>query len=279
MNDQPLVIYHAACPDGFTSAWVAASALGKVELFEGKHGEKPPLKLAMRREVYVLDFSYARPQLESLNTVAGELTVIDHHLTAEADLKGLPYCEFDMNRSGAGMTWDHFHPKEERPWLVDYVEDRDLWRFELPNSEEISLRIRCQPMKLDAWDALLKAGKDQALEEGRGAKLHLDHYVRVALRNMYTLPDVHEGLSAACVNVSYEGVSDVLHAALEQSGLKLALAWCLTKGGELACSARSAEDVDCSVFAKSLGGGGHAQASGFSLAMDHPMARRLLEQG
>lgn len=36
---------------------------------------------------------------------------------------------FDMDRSGAGLTWDYLHPGVSRPRIIDLIEDRDLWKF------------------------------------------------------------------------------------------------------------------------------------------------------
>jgi nanoRNase/pAp phosphatase (c-di-AMP/oligoRNAs hydrolase) len=278
---KPLVIYHGNCPDGFTAAWVAARALGDVELFAGKYGEDPPHELAKGRRVYIVDFSYAREKLEKLFGEVSELYVLDHHKTAEADLAGLPYCSFDMNRSGAGMAWDFFHPGEVRPWIVSYVEDRDLWRFKLPASEEVSLWIRLIPHELEAYDALSQHSLSDIAQAADGASKYLRHYVRDALRNAYDVPGLFAGSdeTVRCVNVSYTGISDVLHGALEAGGVRLALGWHLTVEGRIACSLRSTSDVDCSVFAKAHGGGGHAQASGFSVAAASPFARLLLRIG
>lgn len=288
---KPLVIYHGHCPDGFTAAWVTAravSALGTaigakvdVELFVGVYNEPPPLEQARGRDVYVVDFSYPRAAMEALNEAAARLTVLDHHKTAEAELKGLPYCVFDMQRSGAGLAWDYFHPTKSRPWIIDYVEDRDLWRFQLPDSEAISLRVRLTPHDLEAWDALAAQTTLELMPVARGAKLYLEHYVRDAIRNLYTLHDVDgQGTDAICVNVSYTGISDVLQEALEKSsGVQLAIGWHLTKEGMLNCSLRSLRSYDCSALAKRFGGGGHAQASGFRLPISDAFAHRLLSAG
>lgn len=276
---KPLVIYHSNCPDGFGAAWVAAKHLGSdTELFAAKYGDEPPYELAAGRWAYVVDFSYPRLQLEQLKASALELLVLDHHKTAQAELEGLSYCTFDMSRSGAGLTWDHFHPGQPRPWIVDYVEDRDLWRFKLPHSEEVSLRIRLTPHELAAWDALAARSIDEILAEAAGAKMYLDQLVRDALRNAYVIEDA-EGKKAVCVNASYTGISDVLNAALKQfSDCQMAIGWHLDVDGHIACSLRSTAPFDCSVFAKSFGGGGHAQASGFKLTERGVFSRRLLRE-
>lgn len=297
---KPLVIYHANCPDGWTAAWVAARALGEVDLFPGKYGEDPPYELARGREVYVVDFSYPREQLEQLfqaahsDWVASQnghpLLVLDHHRTAQAALEGLHYCRFDMERSGAGMAWDYFHPGVARPWIVDYVEDRDLWRFALPWSREISLFIRTAPYTLESWDEMARMEVDDACGVALGCKRYLDHYVQDALRNAYEIthwwshpdePDDFKALRPAklvCVNLCYTGVSDVLNAALEHfPSAEIALGWHLAADGKLNCSIRSRPDFDCSAFARFYGGGGHAQAAGFRRDRDHPFAIHLLE--
>lgn len=55
------------------------------------------------------------------------------------------YALFDMDRSGAGITWDFFHPGKARPALIDHVEDRDLWRFALHGTREIQSAVFSYP--------------------------------------------------------------------------------------------------------------------------------------
>jgi hypothetical protein len=193
----------------------------------------------------------------------------DRNKLAPANLKLI----FDMNRSGAGMVWDFFHPDEPRPWIVDYVEDRDLWRFALPNSEMVSLRIRLEPHELEAYDALAQWSLESVTTEALGAKRYLDHYVKDVHRNLYHVDALNR---LVAVNCAYTGVSDVLNEALKVTGADIALGWHLDADGKLACSLRSKPGVDCSDLAKSFGGGGHAQAAGFSLSIDHPFAYRLI---
>lgn len=274
--NKPLIIFHDNCADGFCSAWVAYSALGDdVELYADTYGNKPPFQLAEDRDVYILDFSYPREDLIELHSNCSKLVVLDHHKTAAANLEGLPYATFDMNRSGAGMTWDYFHPGCPRLWVVNYVEDRDLWRFKLPNSKTVALRIGLASRTFPAWDAVAVRGVDCAYQEGLGAELYLERYIAEALSAAYTLHDVDgKGTDATVVNMSYTGVSDVLAEALALT--PFAIAWHLDTKGDLACSIRSAAAWDCSAFAVSMGGGGHAQAAGFNLNQTHSFAQRLL---
>ena len=144
-------IYHGGCPDGFTAAWAAKQAYPDAELVPGYYGAPPPDVGGC--DVLIVDFSYPRPVLIEMEMVASRLRVYDHHKTAEADLEGLSFCVFDMERSGAGLAWDEL-VGGERPWLIDYVEDRDLWRFALPDSKAVAAWVMAQPYSLDGWDAL-----------------------------------------------------------------------------------------------------------------------------
>lgn len=120
-----LVLYHAKCPDGFTSAWAAYKKFGDAaEYVAVFHGDEPPD--VKGKEVYVLDFAYPLATTLRMIEEAKSFVLLDHHKTAKAALEGTPGCTFDMDRSGAGMSWDYFHT-EPRPLLVDCVEDRDLW--------------------------------------------------------------------------------------------------------------------------------------------------------
>jgi len=269
----PLVIYHASCPDGFAAAWAVWKRSGPVELLPARHGDAPPLEQARGRSVYVVDFSYPREQTQALAGAASEILVLDHHKTAEDALRGLPYCVFDMQRSGAGLTWDQLH-ESPRPWLIDYVEDRDLWRFDLEDSREISLWIGCCPHDLAGFDAMASLPIATVVEQARGCARHLDALVAHATQQARTVDLAGE--PCVCVNTGYIGISEVLHALLEQHGVRLALGWYVTASGALACSLRSTDALDCSAIATSFGGGGHPRASGFQLAPSHPLVRTLL---
>jgi oligoribonuclease NrnB/cAMP/cGMP phosphodiesterase (DHH superfamily) len=142
------VLYHKNCIDGLFSAWVAWKKFGFRDIiYIGvKYYEPFPLavlnNLNYRDEIYILDFSYDRLLLEGLHNNNIILTVLDHHDTAEKELKGLEYCVFNNAESGATLSWNHFFPNEPCPRLLNYVKDRDLWNWELWKSRETSEGIK-----------------------------------------------------------------------------------------------------------------------------------------
>lgn len=161
-----LCIFHANCADGLGAAWAVHRALGdEVEFVTAKYGERVvgfrgSLPIAeglpeciIGRDILIVDFSYPLPVLRAMAAEARSVLVLDHHKTAQEDLKTLHeppsswnLCQdylraksmkkptnlaaiFDLNRSGSGITWDYIHPNTPRPRIIDLIEDRDLWRF------------------------------------------------------------------------------------------------------------------------------------------------------
>src|SRR5688572_16804381 len=146
---KPLCIYHGNCADGFTSAWVVRKNLPEAEFHAGVYQDAPPD--VTDRDVYLVDFSYKRDVLLEMAERARWITILDHHKTAEADLRDLPdnvASVFDMERSGARITWDHFYYIKP-PQTLLHVEDRDLWRFALPRTREIQANIFSYPYDFD----------------------------------------------------------------------------------------------------------------------------------
>jgi uncharacterized protein len=118
-------------------------------------------------DVYILDFSFPPEELSILATV-NKIVILDHHATAKANFKGenTPYRDyrFDMERCGAMLTWDYFQNtmngfhidvgeeiKQEIPPMLKYIQDRDLWKWELENSRAISAWLALQERSLAMW--------------------------------------------------------------------------------------------------------------------------------
>jgi oligoribonuclease NrnB/cAMP/cGMP phosphodiesterase (DHH superfamily) len=123
-----------------------------IELIPAQYGEAPPTDDKIQgREVYIVDFSYPREILERLHGIADQLEVIDHHETAEKELGGLEYALFNNKHSGAVLTWKHFYPHFPVPLFLLYIEDRDLWRFELPFSREFAAGLWTEKFDPEVW--------------------------------------------------------------------------------------------------------------------------------
>lgn len=270
---RPLVIYHANCWDGFCAAWVARKALGAIDAVPAHYGQSPPD--VADRVVYVLDFSYPREVMERLVTNARRTVVLDHHKTAMAALDGLHQPEtgidvwFDMNKSGGRLAWDWFTlngyelltPNAPRtPWLVDYTEDRDLWRHALEGTEEINAALRSYPLNFELWDQFEQ-------KDPRSTFYYEGAAIRRAERQII---DSHVRNARECEMDGYRVLSVNATVLFSEIAGKLAkgrpfgACYFDRHDGKRQWSLRSDENgLDVSIIAKQRGGGGHVHAAGF----------------
>ena len=83
---------------------------------------------------------------------AEALVVIDHHKSAVVELHDISNTIFDMKKSGAMLAWEFFHPGKEAPKFIQYIQDRDLWQWELPYSKEFSAAFDMIPWEFDEYE-------------------------------------------------------------------------------------------------------------------------------
>ena len=145
------VIYHADCTDGFGSAYSAWKQLGKrAEYHPCKHGTEPPS--VKGKNVVILDFSFDNATTKQMIEDANSLLVIDHHKSAMVELHDITQTHFDMTKSGAMLAWEFFHPGKEPPKFIQYIQDRDLWKWELPYSKEFSAAFDMIPFEFEEFE-------------------------------------------------------------------------------------------------------------------------------
>lgn len=265
-----LVIYHADCPDGWCSAFIARKKFPTASLLPRMHGQPIPMALLEGKNVLVCDFSWrTKEDNDKVKSVCQSFHILDHHMTAQEVLKGCDYATFDMTRSGAGITWDTLFPTQARPWYVDYVEDRDLWNWRLPESKVINAYLMTLTHCVDAWKELDHMDTEEAFHLGEGALSQVEHYIEKVTAQ--ALPAEIGGYRALLVNAPYTNISDVCHEMLNQrKDVAIAAGWFLRGDGKIQYSFRSRreDDVDVSKIAQSYGGGGHRNAAGAQASME-----------
>ncbi|HEY9729532.1 MAG TPA: DHHA1 domain-containing protein [Chroococcales cyanobacterium] len=261
------VLYHRGCNDGFTAAYCAWTVLGDTAKYIGvSYGEEPP-SIEPGDRIFVVDFSYARKVMLSWEKVASELVVLDHHKTAQEALQGLPFATFDMNKSGAVLAWEYWHPNEPLPTLIRYVQDRDLWKKELILSDEVSVLLRSFKKDFEVWDVLAQQSSADLLSLAWmiGTPILKKRQRDVeAIASAYTWKEIG-GYKVPIVYTSKPGLaSDIGHylCKLCTDAPFSAVGWSDGQG-KTRWGLRSSGDFDVSQIAKQFGGGGHKNAAGF----------------
>lgn len=252
-----VVLYHAECADGFGAAWALWKRFPHARYQPVKHGEPPPDGLAGER-IVIVDFSYARPVLEGIARDAADLVVLDHHITAAQALAGFPHAHFDMKKSGAVLAWEWTHTQPV-PWLLRYIEDKDLWHWALPNSREINAALASYPFEFSLWDNFQQSVLEQ---EGRAILRYENELVHKLVAHAILVR--FQGQIVPCTQ------SAVLTSQIGER-LSDSAPFCIIwhdRNGRRYYSLRSREDgADVGSIAASFGGGGHTHAAGFSVAL------------
>ncbi len=272
------VIYHANCSDGFGSAWAAWRTYGDSAIYHAaQHGTLPPNDLK-GKHVLICDFTYSKEQLYQIKEIAASLTVLDHHIGQRDLLSDFPGAIFDLKRSGAGLMWDFLNPGVARPPLIDYIEDRDLWNWKLPDSREILISFdhyKNTFQDYEIFNAKLEDPVEKAAIVAAGGPLLKYKSDKVEyLAGKAFIVDLSQilGLSdptlqVPCVN------TPLFHSEVGNFLAKshpLAMSYYQAEDGLFRYSLRSSNKVDCHIIAQRFGGNGHANAAGFTLSAPLP---------
>lgn len=306
---RPLVIYHGNCLDGFTAAWCFWNAQDEFEtaynFHPGVYNDPPPD--CTGRIVYLVDFSYKRAVVKEICKVAREVYLIDHHKTAIEDLMPLQdaghddFCPnffwyVDINRSGAKLAWDFLHNTlyadtrsgaltysrddvqyREPPLLLDYVEDRDLWKFKLAHSREVNASLFSYKYSFEDWDKLMSGSTTELLNHASaGRAIERKHHKDIEeLLNVCRTTAVIAGHLVPVANLPYTMASDActIMAKEWKDGTMFAASYYDTATHRVYSLRSGPDGMDVSVIAKSYGtgGGGHKHAAGFRIPLSNVM--------
>lgn len=271
-------IYHAGCPDGFGAAWAVWKAWGDEASYLAR-GHEDALRGSDFEDAQVVFVDIAPPlePLWQLVEYAAQITILDHHVSARDRFESDPglfeiferdghLARFDLHRSGAILAWEHFHPESEVPALLRYVEDQDLWTWHLPRSEEVNAAIGSHERSFDVWERLATKPVVELAEEGAPIVRAQRSEVQQALFQSH--PIWLDRLRVEAVN-SRSMRSRIGHelATRASYGAPCGAVYRIT-GSRVDVSIYSVGDFDVSKLAGRFGGGGHRNASGFTVTLE-----------
>ncbi len=294
MAYQPdIIIYHDHCADGFGAAWACwVKWRDAPEYAPANYGQNPPDVTG--KHVLIVDFSYKRDVLAAMAKDAASVIVLDHHKTAKADLAdwsiddvagdfwadddplshvyrndefiGQPIAAlFDMEKSGAVLAWEFCH-EEPAPMLLRLIQDRDLWRFTMPETKPFGLWLRSEPFSFEHFDSInyrLEMGNTEIMAEARAMQRFFDAKVD-EIASFAKRRGLAEH-SPIVVNCPPMFASEVGHALLDRHPDAPFSAMWYEANGKRMWSLRSCDErQDVSEVAAIFGGGGHRNAAGFS---------------
>jgi len=256
------VIYHADCTDGFGSAYSAWKQLGnRAEYHACKHGTTPPD--VKGKNVVILDFSFDNATTKKMIEEANSLLVIDHHKSAMVELHDISNTRFDMTKSGAMLAWEFFHPGKDPPKFIKYIQDRDLWKWELEYSKEFSAAFDMVPFEFEEFE---KFEDDSVFDDACKRGSYILAYSKTVIKKVCEKASLRKmgGMDVMVVNASH-WMSEIGSRLAPDCDFAMIWYWD-HEAKHTKVSLRAFHDtVDVSEISKKFGGGGHKKAAGFQL--------------
>lgn len=274
-----VVIHHAHCMDGFAAAWAVNQKLGYVGVHycAATYGSTPPE--VKGKHVYIVDFSYSLHVMESICREADMVVMLDHHKTAK---ETFDYCVknhqnfsgvFDLERSGAGLAWNYFHPGTPTPRLIAYIQDRDLWKFQLEQSKAINAALQSYEMSFDSFSRLADLMENEVgfrgiMLQGVAIERKQNKDIESIIASNARLIPWAEYEVPLCNTPSH--LASELGNRLCQAypNAPFSITYNITANMKVGLSFRSIDKMDVSEVAASFGGGGHKNAAGIGMSLE-----------
>ena len=280
------IVYHYPCNDGVASLWIANYNKDIPEKVSCKAGTNPQIDVFNKNIIFV-DLCPKLDYLFEICKTAKNVVILDHHKTTidtfEINKKKCPdnlHLVLDITKSGCQITWDYFFPGSKGPWFIDYVGDRDLWAWKLPNSKEINQVFFDNNMfdayYLDNITKLLDYTQEQIndiVKEGTVLlKVQKKQMDTAIYRSLEATIKVNETIYNVWLGTTYGDRSELgnllTNKPLSSGNLPdFSATWIYEpKANEWWISLRGHKvSPDLSVIAGAFGGGGHKSASAFSI--------------
>jgi len=155
-----------------------------------------------------------------------------------------------------------FFPGEPVPPLIQFVEDRDLWLWKVPDSKAFNVAQDMVPFEFADWEKLLDPDQiKNQIEKGKTILQYKDSIVNRICEKAVKV--MWNGRRVYSVN-SCVFQSEVGNVLSSRDDCDFAVIWDYNQEEKyFGVSLRSSNDVDdVSVVAKKQGGGGHPRAAG-----------------
>lgn len=281
-----ICVYHSKDLDGYCSGAIVKRKYPDAMMVGWDYGQPLPFEEIdpIGEDIILIDISFPMADMFELAEVAKSLTWIDHHISAINDYNNFPI----EARRGATITavlengiaaceggWKYLFPDEFMPTAVMLAGKYDTWRnqdkYDWDNAIlpfQFGMRMFCTcpetfpPELLDWYDNVGDNPVYKIIHEGRLILSYQKTQNERACKSSFEIE--FEGLRAICLNNGGAN-SQVFDSVYDESKHDVMIPFVFTGKHWTFSLYTTKKDVDCSIIAKSKGGGGHKQAAGFQL--------------
>lgn len=304
-SDFDVCLYHANCPDGIGAAypfWKAHRTNNDFILKGVRYSDSYPSDIIRGKKVVIVDFCYSREEIVEICSIAECVLILDHHDTSKRNLENLKLPNlsylFDMERSGAQIAWDYYelvknpviggiklatleymagtYCSENRPWFIEVIADRDLWKWEKPGSNEIGKALYYEGWY--RWERMLEleesedpyGDREYFFAKGIPIVTIENRNIEYAVRSSVLATFRGHRVRMSCCNSNIR--SEVGNALANMDDCDFAVLWRYDfKEDHWWISLRGGDNCDISLnqICELFGGGGHPKACGFTIHGPH----------
>lgn len=281
LDDVDVVLYHSNCCDGFGAAWCvwAASTKDDIEFVGCSHLAKNTeiediIDAVQNKNVLMFDFCFKSDVLSRIDESARKFAILDHHTTALEEIQRANLEDrsvLDVTRSGCSLAWEYSFSQSkkevpEMPRFLKFIQDRDLWRYELPDTKAFVAAV--YPTIKYTFDDWLHFQDDDVVDKYISEGKIILKYQKLEIEKLAESAKYvfdWNGYNIKVINAT-NYISDLGNYLAKKADFAL-LWWYDAHRQIIKVSLRSdahGNNVNVANIAKKYGGGGHPNAAGFS---------------
>lgn len=276
-----IVIYHRKCSDGTASAWCFKKRYPNIISIPLECGSKEIpeymlkiLEKAKNKNVVFVDITLSVDDTKKVKQMIdnGKIMIIDHHITAVPvmKIKEIDRSIYNVNKSAAQLAWDYCFPDKERPKFINYIADRDLWKWNMPDSKVYNNGLfKLFGTSFETYDMLYEYENqlyDTIVKVGSKDQKEKDEKIDILVKDIK--PTKWKDYKVAVIELDRPDQylrSEVGHKLCQLHDIQFAIICCYRDDyKEHWISLRSQGDFDTTTVSEPYGGGGHKNASGFT---------------
>ena len=280
------IVTHANCADGMASAILLHDVFPSAEIVFMSYGTEDHRTQPAKPGMLFCDFS-PHPE-RAKDMVWAEAWVLDHHKSAKDIVsmfgeRGIYACEEEPGQSGATLAFDHvWKPKYGDISFMSrfaYLAGvRDTWMHNCVDWEEACAQAEaltfwpanCWLRPVGAYHGAYVQNPEIARMISIGPTLRMKQAksVKACIKKGWGIV-TSKGTRLYFVAGGSRIISDAAEMIDQEADLVISFNYEVENlQHKLNVSLRSHTNFDCAAFAKSLGGGGHAKAAGFTVPFD-----------
>lgn len=280
-----ICIYHSRDLDGYCSGAIVKKKFPDAKLIGYDYGEPMP-ELTTGEAVIMIDVSMPMKDMEHIAENSNwQLTWIDHHVSAINEFKnyvgdGEAFCVavLEVGIAACEIAWKHFFKAMKMPMPVELLgtydtfrnKDRDNWdswvmpfqygmRMICTSAESFPMEL-LMPLELYGASVLNKFNSIQ--NAGAVILAYQKEQNKKLCEKAFEFNFL--GLRAICLNTTTPN-SLTFESVYDPNKHDVMMPFSFTGKFWVFSLYTETDNVDCSVLAKKMGGGGHRKAAGFQV--------------